>query len=127
MTLNDIVARCSKFSGYNLVASINDGVLTIEDKAVGGASWLVLTLGPCDTLREVYGRLRQWGINGREYEVLVGALKFGIDYEQHCTHFREWKCGAPMLRRDACSVGSVTAMGCPQYMGDGKYECCYKE
>jgi hypothetical protein len=85
MTLQDVVDRCSRFSGYRLEyrfeESHGDRLLVIEDPSVGPHSSLVVKIHPaCDlVLYEVYGRLRHWGVTLDEEEVMRAAL-------QHLSH-----------------------------------------
>jgi hypothetical protein len=79
--LQAIVARCSRFSGYRLESRFEQSrtgtwLLVIEDPAVVTRSTLVLArhLVP-GLLREVYGRLRHWGITPKEEQVLLQALQ----------------------------------------------------
>jgi hypothetical protein len=78
MTMDQIVARCSKFSGYNLTWKVEDKghgkVLIIEDPAHAGPSTLALSLTP-GYLYEVYGRLRHWAITADEQKVMIAALQ----------------------------------------------------
>lgn len=78
MNMDDVVARCSKFSGYKLT-------WRIEKRKIG--LWLLIeepgkpdsTLIVCPTtegfLHEVYARLRQWGITAEEQETMKAALR----------------------------------------------------
>ena len=72
--VDQIVARCSSFSGYNLQWEVANGVLRIEDPQEGGNSTLTLSLTFGD-LREVYGRLRHWAVTVEEQNVLIQLLE----------------------------------------------------
>ena len=78
MTLDDIVARCSRFSGFNLQWKMDDNQLIIwdpQDQTVGNQSRLVLAIDDLLLPREVYGRLRQWAISPAELEVMARKLR----------------------------------------------------
>jgi hypothetical protein len=86
MTLADIAARCSKFSGWNLKV-ILDGP-AVNEKHVGnhpvieffdpedrtGQSRLMLHIDRHGLLGEIYGRTAHWGITLEERQVLRDAL-----------------------------------------------------
>jgi len=73
--LDRLVRRCSRFSGWKLTWRINDGVLQIWDPRDRSSSLLSLSLIPgTRALREVHGRMKNWRISRREYDVLVDAI-----------------------------------------------------
>ncbi len=75
MTLDDIVARCSRFSGYELQFELKADCLRIWDPKALGRSQLAVVLAPGgNSLREAYGRLRHWAITLQEQDVMVRAL-----------------------------------------------------
>lgn len=82
MTLDDIVSRCSKFSGWSLTWEIEDGAedgaLHIFDPKDSGKSRLTVSLVFPDRalLRERYGRLRHWAITREEELVMAKALGY---------------------------------------------------
>lgn len=82
MTLNDIAARCSKFSGFNLQVKVEAGaVKTVtffdpEDTTLGSQSRLVLYAGIGGlSIRESYGRMSHWAITPEEQQVILQELK----------------------------------------------------
>ena len=77
--LNELVARCSKYSGFNLVATLENGPkLTIADPNNFHLSALVLTLGVGGLfVHEAYGRMHHWAITREEQEILRQVLLAG--------------------------------------------------
>ena len=73
MTLQDICNRCSKFSGWNLVVTVEDGKIWFRDPAATGQSWLIVYLRGSE-LAEAYGRMSHWAITRQEAEVMRRAL-----------------------------------------------------
>jgi len=82
MTLSDIVARCEKFSGYELEAETQERSYgrCLVIRAVGEAGRkhpysLALMLHPdMSVLKELNGRLRHWGISLEEQRVIAAHL-----------------------------------------------------
>jgi hypothetical protein len=75
MTIEDIVARCSTFSGYKLQYELKPDSLRIWDPKAVGRSQLVVVLGSGGFgLHETYGRLRHWAITRQEQDVMIAAL-----------------------------------------------------
>jgi hypothetical protein len=85
MTIADITARCSKFSGWNLKAVLSGPATNVkhvgnpaleffdpEDRT--GQSRLMLHIDRHGLLGEVYGRMAHWGITLEERQVLQEAL-----------------------------------------------------
>ena len=82
MTLNDIAARCSKFSDFNLRVEVeNADVKKVvffdpRDTSIGSQSRLVLYAGPCGLgIREAYGRMHHWAITPEEEQVILRELQ----------------------------------------------------
>lgn len=86
MNMDDVCARCSKFSGHNLTWSITTGratgakLLTIEDKADKSDNLkprltVMLALPDSSILRAIYGRLQQWDVTVEEQTVMVAELQ----------------------------------------------------
>jgi hypothetical protein len=74
--MDALVARCSRYSGFNLEWSMKGEVLTIEDKAKGGQSRLSVTpFLSGNALREVYGRLHHWAVTVEEQNLMLEAIK----------------------------------------------------
>ncbi len=79
MNLSDVVARCSKFSGWKLEARVEESrgtkVLVIEEPGKPGSKLAVYKspISPL-VLVEAYGRMRHWGITEEEKWVLLQAL-----------------------------------------------------
>ena len=79
MTIQDIAARCSKFSGWNLTFRLGKiGSLPalefFDPNDNSGQSRLVVGIDAHGLLSEVYGRLRHWGIDMEEQRVMRDAL-----------------------------------------------------
>lgn len=78
--MDEIVKRCSKFSGYNLQWRVRNGeygkVLIIEDPAKPDSTLVVSATSY--GLHEVYGRLRHWAITNEEQEVMRKALTSNV-------------------------------------------------
>jgi len=82
MNLEKIVERCSRFSGYNLVAEVKDpcpgsSTKTVEifDPKDKGPSMLCLGVHSISGfLYEHYGRMRHWAITREEQNFLLGLL-----------------------------------------------------
>ena len=72
--MDSVVARCSRFSGYNLSWRVEDRpygrVLVIEDPSKGGSSRLCV----CEDGHESYGRCRHWAISRTELAIFMVAL-----------------------------------------------------
>jgi len=78
MGIEDIVARCSKFSGWNLTYVVEGSKLSIWDPKDMGKSRLTVCLmwwEGSQVLHEVYGRLRHWAISPEEQMVMVELLR----------------------------------------------------
>jgi hypothetical protein len=79
MDVKDVVARCCQRTGLKLKERIEvlGGVrcLTIGDPSHGSKYDLTLSVGVGGRhLREVYGRMRHWGITREEQDVLLHFL-----------------------------------------------------
>ena len=76
ISIDDIVVRCSKYSGFKLEWRIREGLLEIEEPGKP-KSLLSLRLYHPEghSLYEVYGRMRHWCISTREMLVLAAALQ----------------------------------------------------
>ena len=75
MTLQDICNRCSKFSGWNLIVTVENGKIWFRDPDATGQSWLIVYLHPVFGLTEAYGRIRHWAITREEIEVMRRELE----------------------------------------------------
>ncbi len=77
MKIQDVVARCSRFSGFNLVYKITGGSHpTVEICEPGRAdSKCVFGLLTENLLSEIYGRKSHWGITIPEQFVIAAALR----------------------------------------------------
>jgi len=78
MTLDDIAARCSKFSGWDLQWEIEGGAVHFWDPKDSGKSRLSVSLLFPDSpiLHDRYGRLWHWAITREEQEVIARALGY---------------------------------------------------
>jgi len=75
MTIDSILKRCSKYSGWNLIVTTDvHGNLWFKDPGAGGESWLILSLRG-NFLYEVYGRMSHWGISLEEKLAIVDYMK----------------------------------------------------
>ena len=70
VTARSIARRCSQFSGWDLRVETEKGILRMFDPRDYGQSMLTLAKNG----REVYGRLRHWGITADELEVLLESI-----------------------------------------------------
>ena len=76
MTIDEVVARCSKYSGFKLEWRIRKCVLEIEEPGKPQSCLALKLYHPeSDVLYEVYGRMRHWGISLEEKTVLAAALR----------------------------------------------------
>lgn len=91
MTLDDIAARCSTFSGWKLRWEIKDGAVHFWDPKDSGKSRLSISLLFPDSriLRERYGRMWHWAITCEEQEVIARALGYkpALTVPQLCDPF----------------------------------------
>lgn len=86
MTIQDIAARCSKFSGWNLTVKLcapSTGYHShrfqpmlefFDPDDSSGQSRMVIGISPYNTLTEVYGRMRHWAIDLEEQRVMRDTL-----------------------------------------------------
>jgi hypothetical protein len=89
MTIADITARCSKFSGWNLKFILDGPATNVkhagfspvleffdpEDRT--GQSRMMLHIDRHGLLAEVYGRMAHWGITPEERQVMRNAILAG--------------------------------------------------
>ena len=76
MTIDDIVARCSKFSGWKLEYRVEAGpVIRIFQDGTPDATCSFGLISGTSLLSEVYGRLSHWGIDLEEQVVIAQLLK----------------------------------------------------
>jgi hypothetical protein len=75
MTLNDIIKRCSKYSGWELRWEVKNGTLKIFDPKNVSNSLLSVYIDVHGALHEAHGRLRHWAITSDEIEVMERFLK----------------------------------------------------
>ena len=76
LSVDDVVARCSRYSGFNLRWKLVEDQLTIWDPRDYHNSVLIVTpYRFTGGVREVYGRLWQWAITPEESEVLACEIR----------------------------------------------------